>query len=145
MASMPRPIRITFRSGSGSVADRLRRGLLRLLPNPGTRGARSAPTVVIPFRRLCMDLAKGQLLAIRDGSGCAVRCVSGELWITQDCSTRDVILSAHEEFVLDLPGLALVHATKESVACVTRPAPVPSPEHAWWIKLFDMDTAAGKP
>ncbi|MEW5709347.1 MAG: DUF2917 domain-containing protein [Pseudomonadota bacterium] len=142
---MPHSIHVAFRSECSSLGDRLRRLLSGLFPLPGTQGVHCVPAVAIPFRRLVVHLSKGQLLAIRDGSGCAVRCVSGELWITQDCSTRDVILSAHEEFVLDLPGLALVHATKESVACVTRPAPVPSPEHAWWIKFFDMDTAAGKP
>jgi hypothetical protein len=36
-----------------------------------------------------LSLARDGLIAVRDGQGARIRCVSGHLWITEDRSQRD--------------------------------------------------------
>ncbi|WP_442954848.1 DUF2917 domain-containing protein [Pelomicrobium sp.] len=105
---MLRPIHVAFRPAGCRLADRLRRWLPGLFPLFGTRDVHCVPAVAIPFDHRVVHLAKGQLLAIRDGSGCIVRCSSVELWITLDASSQDLVVRAPEGFVLDRPGLPLV-------------------------------------
>jgi hypothetical protein len=69
--------------------------------------------------RLSLDL--DQLIAVRDGKGVRVACLSGALWITQELSTADVLLEAGEAFVIDHPGLTLVMALRPSNLRVCEP------------------------
>jgi hypothetical protein len=64
----------------------------------------------INLRPVSIHLAKGQTLKVRDGEGYRVLCHSGNLWITQDRDTRDIVLQPGESFAFDRPGLALVRA-----------------------------------
>lgn len=142
---MPPPIRVAFRSDHGSLAGRLRRFLSGLTSFSGDRRVHGVPAIAIPFRHLLVHLAQGQLLAIQEGKGCTIRCLSGGLWITQDASSRDVVLRAREEFVLDRPGLALVQAAEEGIVCVVRPTLPAARECVWQIELLDMGVAQGTP
>jgi len=57
-----------------------------------------------------LRLQAGEILHVHDGPGLQVKCVSGELWITQANDAADIVLHAGGSFVLDRPGLALVSA-----------------------------------
>ena len=66
-----------------------------------------------------LGLDQDQLIAVRDGKGVRVACLSGALWITQELSTADVLLEAGQSFVIDHPGLTLVMALRPSNLRVT--------------------------
>jgi DUF2917 family protein len=68
-----------------------------------------------------LSLEPDQLVAVRDGKGVRVACLSGALWITQERSTADVILEAGQGAVIDSPGLTLVMALRPSTLRVTEP------------------------
>ncbi len=55
-------------------------------------------------------LAEREVLDIRDGKGIEVRCLGGNVWITQAGDPGDIVLQGGESFVLDRNGLALVTA-----------------------------------
>lgn len=62
--------------------------------------------------RLGLDV--DQLIAVRDGKGVRVSCLSGALWITQEQSTSDVVLEVGQSFVIKHAGLTLVMALRPS-------------------------------
>jgi hypothetical protein len=61
------------------------------------------------------DLGRRQTLPVYGAEGKEIVCISGELWITQEGDTRDIILGPGQAFNVDRPGLVLVHATRDSV------------------------------
>ncbi len=54
------------------------------------------------------------ILRIPHARGVRVSCLSGELWVTEDRSSEDIILSAGETRTLQSPGLALVTALENA-------------------------------
>jgi hypothetical protein len=68
-----------------------------------------------------LGLEPDQLVAVRDGRGVRVACLSGALWITQEHRPTDVILEAGQSAVIDSPGLTLVMALRASTLRVTEP------------------------
>lgn len=68
-----------------------------------------------------LGLEPDQLVAVRDGKGARVACLSGTLWITQEHRTADVILEAGQSTVIDSPGLTLVMSLGASTLRVTEP------------------------
>lgn len=76
----------------------------------------------IKLNRVNVVLARDQILPVLDARGVKVTCVSGSLWITQDCDRRDVILESGDSFVMDHGGAALVSAMLPSVLFVEEPA-----------------------
>ena len=68
-----------------------------------------------------LGLDRDQLIAVRDGKGVRVACLSGALWITQEQSTSDVVLEPGQSFVIDHPGLTLVMALRPSNLRVCEP------------------------
>ena len=57
-----------------------------------------------------LSLQRDGLIALRDGRGTRVTCVSGTLWITQDHDTKDTIIGDGQCFTIDYPGLTLLTA-----------------------------------
>ena len=57
-----------------------------------------------------LHLERDGLIAVRDGRGTLVSCVSGTLWITQDHDTHDNLVGAGETLVIDYAGLTLLTA-----------------------------------
>ena len=68
-----------------------------------------------------LGLERDQLVAVRDGKGVRVACLSGALWITQEQSTADVVLEAGQSVVIDHPGLTLVMALSPSTLRICEP------------------------
>jgi hypothetical protein len=68
-----------------------------------------------------LGLESDQLVAVRDGRGVRVACLTGALWITQEQRTADVILEAGQSGVIDSAGLTLIMALRPSTLRVTEP------------------------
>ena len=66
-------------------------------------------------------LAEREVLDIRDGKGIEVRCLGGNVWITQAGDRGDIVLHGGESFVLDRNGLALVTALLGPAMVVLQP------------------------
>ncbi len=58
-----------------------------------------------------IDLQPGKIVRLREGPGTTVTaCAGGAVWITEEDSPRDVVLTPGQSFTLARPGLALVQA-----------------------------------
>jgi hypothetical protein len=60
--------------------------------------------------RALTKLPQGAMLCVRNSRGKGVAVFQGHAWVTQEGDLRDVVLGAGESFVLDRPGVAIVHA-----------------------------------
>jgi hypothetical protein len=68
-----------------------------------------------------VHLAAREALDIRDGRGIEVRCLGGNVWITQAGDREDIVLHSGESFVLDRKGLAMVTALLGPATVVLQP------------------------
>ena len=63
-------------------------------------------------------LKRKQVLKVRGGSGHAIVCHSGSVWVTQAGDRRDIVLDAGESFALERNGLAVVQAFEQSAISI---------------------------
>ncbi|HTS52308.1 MAG TPA: DUF2917 domain-containing protein [Burkholderiales bacterium] len=68
-----------------------------------------------------LGLERDQMVALREGKGVRVACLSGALWITQEQSTADVVLQAGQSVVIEHVGLTLVMALSPSTLRICEP------------------------
>jgi hypothetical protein len=66
-------------------------------------------------------LKEHQSLRLPDGAGLEVRCLLGNLWITEEGNGEDNILADGESFVLDRSGLSLATALRGPALLVVHP------------------------
>lgn len=57
-----------------------------------------------------LKLDRGQLMRLKDANGAVVHVSQGEVWLTQERSTRDHVLGAGQWFRLDRDGTAILHS-----------------------------------
>ena len=65
-----------------------------------------------------------QSLRVEDGARREVKCLQGELWITQEGDQQDRLIRAGESLVLDRDGLSLVTALGEPALLIVHPGRV---------------------
>jgi hypothetical protein len=75
-----------------------------------------------------VQLARSDLVGIRNARGALVFVESGTAWITQENDLRDVFVPAGESFRLDRDGVALVQAHRSATITVTAPLGDADPE-----------------
>jgi hypothetical protein len=68
-----------------------------------------------------LSLARDGLIAVRDGKGTRVRCISGNVWITEDHSSRDTIVGPGESFTIRRAGLTLIMALQPATLQLCEP------------------------
>jgi hypothetical protein len=73
-----------------------------------------------PFDTL-VYLKEHQSLRLPDGAGLEVRCLLGNLWITEEGNGEDNIIADGESFVLDRSGLSLATALRGPALLVVHP------------------------
>jgi hypothetical protein len=93
----------------------------------------------IKLSRVNLSLEKNQALPMRDAHRVKVTCQEGNLWITQDCDQRDIILEPGQSFTLNCSSPALVSAMMPSVLVLEEPAPVA--QRALWLGLTSAISA----
>ncbi len=81
-------------------------------------------------------MPRGSLLRIDGGAGVLVHVWKGEIWLTQEGSTKDHVLGAGQSFRVDRGGATLAQAFRRSVVSLTPPAPRMSALSAWAAKLL---------
>ncbi|HTT38355.1 MAG TPA: DUF2917 domain-containing protein [Burkholderiales bacterium] len=62
--------------------------------------------------RVCLE--RDQLIALRDGTGARVTCLSGSLWLTQENAAEDQVLEAGQSVLIKHAGLTLIMALAPS-------------------------------
>lgn len=67
-------------------------------------------------------MARGSLLRIEDGSGMLVHVRHGEIWVTEEASSKDHVLGAGQSFRLERDGAALAYAFRGSLIELSAPA-----------------------
>ena len=73
--------------------------------------------------RTPVGMPGGSMLRITDGAGVLVYVWEGELWLTQEGSTKDHMLQAGQWFRIERDGAAIAHAFKRSLVSLSSPAP----------------------
>jgi hypothetical protein len=70
------------------------------------------------------SLPQRGLERITDGAGLTILCLKGELWVTQEGDSSDVVLSAGESLLLERNGLTVLYAlTPASATLLTQQRP----------------------
>jgi hypothetical protein len=83
-----------------------------------------------------IGLPRGRTLRIEDASGTLLHVWEGEVWVTQEGSTKDHVLIAGQSFRLDRDGMALVQSFRRSIVSLARPAErSASVLHRFWTDL----------
>ena len=72
-------------------------------------------------------LNERESLRLPDSAGFEVRCLLGNLWITEEGDGEDRIIAHGESFVLDRPGLSLATALSGPALLVVKPGRVSAP------------------
>lgn len=67
-----------------------------------------------------MRLPEGHYVRTEDARGWTVRALAGTVWVTQDWDSRDIVLNAGEQFVLDRKGAALLWPLGDTVICIAQ-------------------------
>lgn len=67
-------------------------------------------------------LARGQELRLEQAHGLRIACRQGQLWLTQYGDSRDIVLNAGSEFIIDDGTAVIVSALRPSQLCLCRPA-----------------------
>lgn len=69
-----------------------------------------------------MHFSRSQICELQAPLGVTIECASGQVWITMDHDTRDVLLAEGQTFTVDCDKRTLIMALDEaSVRCI-RPA-----------------------
>ncbi|HUK81030.1 MAG TPA: DUF2917 domain-containing protein [Verrucomicrobiae bacterium] len=66
-------------------------------------------------------LRKGALwTALKPGAALLVRCADGLVWVTEQNDSRDIVLRAGQQFVVESDGLVAVQALTDAAIITTR-------------------------
>jgi hypothetical protein len=74
-----------------------------------------------------VHLKERESLRLQDGTGVEVRCLLGNLWITEEGEREDRILSRGQSFTLDRAGLSLVTALGGPALLIVQPGTLFAP------------------
>ena len=75
-----------------------------------------------------VTLPPTSVIAVQDGAGTRIRCLSGVLWVTQEGELKDSIVRAGDMLTLHKPGRTVISALE--LASLTLMGPEPREAHA---------------
>jgi Protein of unknown function (DUF2917) len=70
-----------------------------------------------------VSLPRGSMLRIDEGAGMLLYVWEGEVWFTQEGSSKDHLLRAGQGFRVDRGGAAVAHAFRRSMVSLSSPTP----------------------
>lgn len=83
-----------------------------------------------------IGMPRGSVLRIDGGAGVLVHVWKGEIWLTQEGSTKDHVLCAGQSLRVERGGATLAQAFQRSVISLTPPAPRIPALRVWVAKLL---------
>jgi hypothetical protein len=89
-------------------------------------------------------LERYHALSMTDAAGVEVECRTGQLWLTQDGDTRDILLAPGDTHAIQRDGLTLISAIKPSVVHVQPARPRPAARRRWLERVWERLVSAGK-
>ena len=66
-------------------------------------------------------LARRELMAVEQASGYLLVCRNGELWITQQGSSQDIVLEPGQSWQVESPATVVISAFRPSLLLVVHP------------------------
>jgi hypothetical protein len=78
--------------------------------------------------RHALHLGQGNLLRIEDGGGLLVSVTQGQVWLTEEGDSRDIVLESGQSFRLQHRGLSLVYALEPAGLTLSAPRSREYPE-----------------
>ena len=75
-----------------------------------------------------------EALALRNGRGSTITCISGTIWLTMENDSRDIVLTAGDSFVVNRRGLTILAAHEASVVDVCAPRRA----QRWWSNVVNF-------
>jgi hypothetical protein len=87
------------------------------------------------LRHPLTELLRDHTLRIADGQSHVIAVFEGQVWLTQDGDSRDVILEAGDSFGFGGSGLTLVQAFRDARLLVSEPAALELPRRIDAITL----------
>lgn len=76
----------------------------------------------IETSELLIDVGHGTVLPVENPRGMRIVCVRGEIWITQDRRTEDVVLGPGQSFEASAGGALFVQALEDASVALHAPA-----------------------
>jgi hypothetical protein len=70
-----------------------------------------------------IGMPRGATLRIEEGAGLMVYVWEGEVWLTQEGSSKDHMLQSGQWFRVERGGVSLAHAFRRSVVSLSAPTP----------------------
>lgn len=74
-------------------------------------------------RDVCIDLPADRHFTLDNARGTPLRVTSGTVWITQERSYDDVILTSGERWVVERAGRTVIQAQDHARVCIAVPVP----------------------
>ena len=84
-------------------------------------------------------LPRGGSLKLDDAERTVIACRSGQLWITEEHCSADIVLGPGESFVVDRPGVTLLNVCNDAVFHLRQGRPVPLPTAAERLQTWLHD------
>lgn len=72
----------------------------------------------IKAQQALLALTRGNTLVLDDAAGTLVRCLRGDVWITQDRDTADHVLKPGESFRVERAGTTVIQAMSPARVCL---------------------------
>lgn len=88
--------------------------------------------------RQVRDLAAGEVHSVIGSRGTVVRCLSGQLWVTQEGDTRDYVVPAGTRFCAGGNGHIVASAVADGTRIVVERA-APQPAALWTYNAVRID------
>ena len=93
---------------------------------------------------LQIDLRVNEAVSLRRAENCQLRCLSGQVWITEENGGSDVVLRAGESHRLTRPGRTVVQSLGQYEGARCRLVPAQSPRRLRSLFRRWLPEAAGR-
>jgi len=90
-----------------------------------------------------IELGANEAVSLRRTKDCELRCVRGQVWITEENSHQDVVLRAGESYRLTRPGRTVVQSLGQHAGAQCQLVPAPR-RLLTLLRRWLPDAAAGK-
>jgi DUF2917 family protein len=102
------------------------------------------PQMQIGLRQANIALEARHAMALTDAAGAEVEVLTGQVWLTTDGDSRDIVLQPGNAHAIGRNGLTLINAIEPSLVHVQPPRARPAAWKRWLGNVWDGLVAAGE-